>query len=113
LRFLGIVPRLEVSIYSIQCLHYKQFQTTFAQGGRGVNSLVEVTVNSKEENSKTFIQEFQEFGLWGAVIPPTKYSRINTENTGWRRRQKQSAGELERINLLFLVVFFFLLFLEV
>jgi hypothetical protein len=35
-----------------------QFQTTFAQGGRGgwgVNPLEEVSVNSKEENSEDFV----------------------------------------------------------
>jgi hypothetical protein len=52
LRFLGIilgVLRLEVSIYIIYITN--QFQTTFAQGGRGIISVVEVTMNSKEENS--------------------------------------------------------------
>ncbi len=47
-RFLGIflrVLRLEVFVYNVS----NQFQTTFAQGG-GI-PLVEVTVNSKEENS--------------------------------------------------------------
>ncbi len=39
-----------------------QFQTTFAPG---VNSLVDVTVNSKEENSSDFCPNYvQEFGLW-------------------------------------------------
>ncbi len=45
LRFLGIilgVLRLEVSVYNVYITY--QFQTTFAP-------LVEVTVNSKEENS--------------------------------------------------------------
>ncbi len=50
MRFLGIVLRvlrLEVSIYDV-CIA-NQFQATFDQGGGG-NPLVEVTVNSKEEN---------------------------------------------------------------
>ncbi len=51
LRFLLLrVLRLEVSVYNVYIK--SQFQTTFAQGGgRGVNLLSEVTVNSKEENS--------------------------------------------------------------
>jgi hypothetical protein len=53
LRFLGIilrVLRLEAFVYNVDIIN--QFKTTFAQrGGGGVNSLVEVTVNIKEENS--------------------------------------------------------------
>jgi hypothetical protein len=55
LRFLGKILRvliLEVSVYNVYIA--KQFQTTFAQGGWGEGSksvIVEVTVNSKEENS--------------------------------------------------------------
>jgi hypothetical protein len=53
LRFLGIIFRvlkLEVSVYNVYITN--QFQITFAQGGGGgeKNSLVEITVNSKEEN---------------------------------------------------------------
>jgi hypothetical protein len=51
-RFPGIilrVLRLEVSVYNVNITI--QFQTTFAQGGGGVKSVVEVTLNSKEENS--------------------------------------------------------------
>jgi hypothetical protein len=71
LRFLGIilgVLRLEVSVYNVYITN--QFQTTFAQGGGGVweggglNQLVEVTVNSKEENSSDFCPNYVlEFGL--------------------------------------------------
>jgi hypothetical protein len=43
------VLRLEVSVYNVYITN--QFQSTFAQGGGGENPLVEVTVNSKEENS--------------------------------------------------------------
>jgi hypothetical protein len=44
------VLRLEVSLYSVYITN--QFQTTTsAQGGWGVKSLEEVTVNSKEKNS--------------------------------------------------------------
>jgi hypothetical protein len=49
------VNNLEIShiyIYSVNITN--QFQTTFAQGGPGggeVNLLIEVTVNSKEDNS--------------------------------------------------------------
>jgi hypothetical protein len=42
------------------------FQPTFAQGGGrgGVNPVVEVTVNSEEENSEDFCPDYvQEFGL--------------------------------------------------
>ena len=52
LRFLGIilrVLRLEVSVHNVYITN--QFQTSFAQGRVGVKSLVEVTVNSKDENS--------------------------------------------------------------
>jgi hypothetical protein len=59
LRFLGIilrVLRLEVSVYIVYITN--QFQTTCSRGGGGgvkSNLLVKVTVNSKEENSKTFV----------------------------------------------------------
>ncbi len=59
--FLGIilkVLRLEVSVYNVYIPN--QFQTTFTRGvggmGRGVNLLVEVTVNSKEENKRLWSQ---------------------------------------------------------
>jgi hypothetical protein len=65
LRFPGItlrVLRLEVSLYNVYITN--QFQTTFAQRGGGVKSLVEVTMNSKEENSEDFFPNYlQEFGL--------------------------------------------------
>jgi hypothetical protein len=52
LRFLGIllrVLRLEVSVDKVYAIN--QFQITFAQGSGGeYNPLVDVTVNSKEEN---------------------------------------------------------------
>ncbi len=49
------------------------FQTTFAQGGAGeYNPLVEMTVNSKEENCQDFCPNYvQEFGLSFQVLPPT------------------------------------------
>jgi hypothetical protein len=55
--------RIEVSVYSVNTAN--QFQTTLARveggGGRG---LVEVTGNSKEENSEDFCPNYdQEFGL--------------------------------------------------
>jgi hypothetical protein len=62
LRFLGIiltVLRLQVSVYNVYVTN--QFQTTFALGwgGGGVeNPLVEVTVNSKEENSEAFCPNY-------------------------------------------------------
>ncbi len=41
-----------------------QFQTTYAEKGGGVESVVEMTVNSKEENSNDFCPiNVQEFGL--------------------------------------------------
>jgi hypothetical protein len=55
LRFLDIilrVHRLEVSVYNVYITN--QFPTTFARGRGGgwvLNLLVEVTANSKEENS--------------------------------------------------------------
>ncbi len=61
LRFLGIilrVLRLEVSVNNVNINN--QFQTTFAHvGGGGVKSLVEVTVNSNEDN----VQEFDLYSL--------------------------------------------------
>ncbi len=53
MNFLGIIVRvlrLEVSVYNVYIANL--FQTTFArEGGGGVKSLVEVTVNMQEENS--------------------------------------------------------------
>jgi hypothetical protein len=55
LRFLGIILRIlrrEVSVYKF--LHYKPVKPVsnhFCSGGRGVKYAVEMTVNSKEENS--------------------------------------------------------------
>jgi hypothetical protein len=57
LRFLGIILRflrLEVSVYNVYITN--QFQATFASSGGGggeggIKSIVEVNVNSKEENS--------------------------------------------------------------
>jgi hypothetical protein len=49
----------------MQCLHYKPVSNHFCSGvggGEGYNPLVEVTVNSKEENScPNYVQEV---GLW-------------------------------------------------
>jgi hypothetical protein len=39
----------DVSVYNVY--NVNQFQTTFAQGEGRVKSVVEVTVNSREENS--------------------------------------------------------------
>jgi hypothetical protein len=50
--FLGIilrVLRLKVSIYNVY-LHHKPVSNHFCGGG-GIKSVIEVTVNSKEENS--------------------------------------------------------------
>jgi hypothetical protein len=50
LRFLGIILRvlnLEASIYNVYITN--QFRSTFAQRGGGDKSIVEVTVNSKDE----------------------------------------------------------------
>ncbi len=43
---------IEVSASSIQCLHYKPVSNHFCSGGGGggLNPLLEVTVNTKEEN---------------------------------------------------------------
>ncbi len=58
-----------VSVYNVDITN-PFFQNTFAQRGRGVNPLVEVTVNSKEENSEDFCPNYvQEFSLeWCAGI---------------------------------------------
>jgi hypothetical protein len=69
LRFLGIilrVIRLEVSVYNVYITN--QLQTTFVRevgGERGVKSVVEATVRSKEEHSQDFCpNNVHEFGLW-------------------------------------------------
>jgi hypothetical protein len=66
------VLRLEVSLYNVYISN--QFQPLFFKGGRGgggYNLLVEVTVNSKEENSKGFCPNYiLEFGLWNTVHYP-------------------------------------------
>jgi hypothetical protein len=54
------VLRMEVSVYNVHITN--QFRTTFAGGGGG-NPLVEVTVNSKEENSQDFLPNSSKFGL--------------------------------------------------
>jgi hypothetical protein len=59
LRFLGII--LIVLGFRIQCLHYKPVSNHFCPKGGGgggskiQNLLLEVIVNGKEENSKTFV----------------------------------------------------------
>jgi hypothetical protein len=63
LRFLGIILRIIILEVSVNNVYIKnQFQTTYAGGGG--NPLVEVTVNSKEENSEDLCPKYvQEFGL--------------------------------------------------
>jgi hypothetical protein len=64
LRFLGIilrVLRLEVFVYNVSITN--QFQINFAWGGGGGERLVEVTVNSKEENRKILSNYVPEFCL--------------------------------------------------
>jgi hypothetical protein len=60
--FLGIilrVLRLEVTVYIVYIL----------PGGGGVKSVVEVTLNSKEDNYLRFYPNYvQEFGLWTRVM---------------------------------------------
>ncbi len=67
MRFLGIILRvfrLEIS-YTMFTL-YASFKPFLLKGGRGgVQSVVIVTVNSKEENSYDFCPNYvKEFGLW-------------------------------------------------
>ena len=52
--------------FRIQCLHYKPVSNHFcSKGGRELNTFVDVTVNSKEENPEDFCPNYvQEFGLW-------------------------------------------------
>ncbi len=64
--------KLEVFVYKVYITN--QFQTTFARGGGGgVIPLVEVTVNSKEENSLGFgdfgPNDGHEFCLWRWPLP--------------------------------------------
>jgi hypothetical protein len=62
-----------------------QFQPTFSRWrGGGGNPLVEVTVNSKEENSYDFCPNYvQEFGHWVRFQHPSK--KVEYE----RRQMKQ------------------------
>ncbi len=54
-----------------------RFQTTFAQWGE-VNPLVEVTVNSMEENSEDFCPNYvQEFGLRGHAVMHTLHTSMS------------------------------------
>ncbi len=56
--FLGIilrVLRLEVSVYNVYITNYIVLNHFRPTVGGYLNPLVEVTVNSKEENSKTFV----------------------------------------------------------
>ncbi len=62
------VLRLEVSVYNVEIKD--QFQTTFAQKGGGGETLVEVIVNSKEENSEDF-------------VPITSENSASGEESGW------------------------------
>jgi hypothetical protein len=77
LRFLGItigVLRREISVYNVY--NKNEFQTTFAQEGEGEkNLLVEVTMNSKEENSLSQLHpriRSLESGLPPPVLPKVK-----------------------------------------
>jgi hypothetical protein len=76
LRFLCIilrVLRLEVSVYTVFTIT-NQFQTPLAQGGGGgvKNRLVQVTVNSNEENSYDFCpNNVQEFGPCTSLLSVT------------------------------------------
>jgi hypothetical protein len=68
LRFLGIilrVLRLQVSAYSVYCtLQIQNSLNPLLLGGGGI-PLVDVTLNSKEENYQDFWPNYvQEFGLW-------------------------------------------------
>jgi hypothetical protein len=61
------VLRLEVFIYSTMFTLQTSFKPLLLWDGGGgeYNPLVEVTVNSKEENSEDFCHDYvQEFGLW-------------------------------------------------
>jgi hypothetical protein len=59
LRFLGIILTLQTSFKPL----------LLGGGGGGLNPLVEVTVNSKEENSEDFCFNYvQEFGLWELAL---------------------------------------------
>ncbi len=54
LRFLGIILRVLRLEVSVHCLHSKPLSKHFSSRGRGVKSVVEVIVHSKEENSQDF-----------------------------------------------------------
>jgi hypothetical protein len=57
------VLRLEVAVYKVCIKNQFLFQPLLLKGGGGGNPLVEVTVNSKEENSENFCPNYvQEFG---------------------------------------------------
>ncbi len=63
---------MNLKVFRLEVLYtmFTQLQTTFAQGDGEQNPLVEVTVNSKEENSEDFCPNYvQEFGFWaGSVV---------------------------------------------
>ena len=68
------VLRLEVFVYNFYITDL--FQAIFAQGGGGEeNLLVEMTVNSKEENSQDICPNYvQESGLWCLSASQSKFS---------------------------------------
>jgi hypothetical protein len=66
------VLRFEVSV--CKCLLYKPVLNHFCSGWVGVNPLVEVTVNSKEEISLDFCpNHVQEFGLCTLPAQPSPF----------------------------------------
>jgi hypothetical protein len=66
-KFLGIilkVLRLEVSVYNVYITNYSFKKIFLKRGGVGLKSVVEVTVNNKEENSEYFCPNYvHEFGF--------------------------------------------------
>ncbi len=79
LRFLGIILRVLMQTWGfrIQCLHYKPVLNHFFSGGGGgggFSPLVEVTVNSKEENSWDFRPYYVlEFSLCTEEYPRSQH----------------------------------------
>ncbi len=94
MRFLGIILRflrLEVSLYDVYITN--QFQTNFAHGvgggGAGIKPLVEVNVNSKEENS------------FFPIMSKNSASGVSSLNTGALAstlRTKQLTGSRQKLS---------------
>ncbi len=74
LRFLGIILRVPYTMFTLQT----RFKPLLSRGG-GVNLLVEVTVNCKENSEDFFPSYVQEFGLWSLLLVISKTEPVERE----------------------------------